>query len=229
MAPPSSLSPRDLRKLRCAKFWLVATGTFWGISMQLIVYEGAGHPMNQLPNIPWYCSFLLVYAVTWFRGDGSFAKGADLEPVRKHQCEIVAPVGLLDWFGTTGLNVGLILSGSAIFGIIYASVTIWTALFAFCLLKKGLTPLKVVGIALVVVGLVLPALEDNDDGDGDSSGDLVGVGIGLTTAATLFYALEYVWCERAFHRYRIDGTELCFWSGIYGLGITLVDRLLHHT
>ena len=142
-------------RLRWAKFWLVATGTFWGISMQLLVYQGAGHPLNQLPNIPWYLSFLLVYLNTWYRGEGRFAPGSKFEPVGPLP-KIHVPVGLLDFLGTTGLNIGLILSGSAIFGIIYASVTIWTALFAYCLLGKRLTPLKVFGILLVVAASSCP-------------------------------------------------------------------------
>ena len=50
-APP----PRWFRsRLFWAKFLLVATGVWWGIGMQLIFYEGAGHPLALLPNLDWY-------------------------------------------------------------------------------------------------------------------------------------------------------------------------------
>ena len=41
--------------LRWSKFFLVATGIFWGLCMQLIYYQGGGHPLTALPNVDW-CS-----------------------------------------------------------------------------------------------------------------------------------------------------------------------------
>ena len=49
--------------------------------------------------------------------------------------------------------------GSAIFGIIYSSVTVWAALFSCCILNKSQSPLRVAGILAVVVGLILPTIE----------------------------------------------------------------------
>ncbi len=113
--------------------------------MQMIVYEGGGHPMNQLPNVSWYLGFLLVYAHSWYEGRGRWSAEADqFVNVERHQLDIVAPVGVLDWLGTTGLTIGLILSGSAIFGIIYASVTVrgggWGRERALTRLARGRVP-----------------------------------------------------------------------------------------
>ena len=32
-------------RLIWAKFWLVATGVWWGVCMQLLFYQGVGHPL----------------------------------------------------------------------------------------------------------------------------------------------------------------------------------------
>ena len=37
-------------RLFWSKFLLVTTGIWWGVGMQLIYYQGAGHPLAQLPN-----------------------------------------------------------------------------------------------------------------------------------------------------------------------------------
>jgi drug/metabolite transporter (DMT)-like permease len=216
------LSPEDTRKLHWGRFWLVASGMFWGVSMQMVVYEGGGHPLNQLPNVFWYLGFLLVYVHTWYTKGGRWGpkKFEDMNTYENHK-NIVGPIGVLDWLGTTGLTIGLILSGSAIFGIIYASVTVWTALLAWAALGKRMTLIKAVGIALVVGGLILPSIDDNGDAETPNA-KLVWWGIIITTAATLFYACEYVWSERAFGMHKIDGTQLCFWSGVWGLIITML-------
>lgn len=221
-----ALSPADTTKLYWGRFWLVASGMFWGVSMQMVVYEGGGHPLNQLPNFFWYLGFLLVYGHTWWVKGGRFGnpnKYIDVSE-KQHQLSISIPVGILDWLGTTGLTIGLILSGSAIFGIIYASVTVWTALLACIVLGKRITPIKAVGIAAVVAGLGLPSLDDNGEGE---NGDMVFLGILITTAATFFYAIEYVWSERAFGMHKIDGTQFCFWSGVWGLVITVLWLVLY--
>ena len=40
-------------RLRWAKFWVVVTGIWWGICMQLLYYQGASSPASALPNVDW--------------------------------------------------------------------------------------------------------------------------------------------------------------------------------
>ena len=41
-------------RLWWAKFWVVATGIWWGICMQLLYYAGASSPASALANVDWY-------------------------------------------------------------------------------------------------------------------------------------------------------------------------------
>ena len=40
-------------RLWWAKFWVVVTGIWWGICMQLLYYQGASSPASALPNVDW--------------------------------------------------------------------------------------------------------------------------------------------------------------------------------
>jgi drug/metabolite transporter (DMT)-like permease len=114
------------------------------------------------------------------------------------------------------------MAGSAIFGIIFASVTVWSALFTYLLLSKPQTKLQTAGIAAVVCGLALPALERSGSNAQDEWG--MHIGIGLTSVGTLFYSIEYVLCERIYQLYDrpVDARQLCFYTGAWGLGFTAV-------
>ena len=230
-------SSRDASRLRWAKFWLVATGVWWGVCMQLIVYQGAGNPMAMLPNIDWYVGMMLVYS------GRLCARRETTERYATIQQRHVMPIAICDYAGTVGTTVGLILAGSALFGIIYSSVTVWTALFTCLLLRKRQSATQLAGIAMVVAGLALPTLEqaqqhssgesaanDANEPDGGAAGvagadtEAILVGIVLTAVGTLFYALEYTLCERAFSLYDrpLDPKQLCFYTGAWGLAFTAV-------
>ena len=79
---PAAPPPFYRTKLFWAKFWLVATGVWWGVCMQLLFYQGAGHPLAQLPNLDWYLGMSLVYfhrARHCFRPDAAYASGVRLK------------------------------------------------------------------------------------------------------------------------------------------------------
>lgn len=141
-------------RLGFAKFWLVGTGVFWGLAMQLIYYEGGGHPLHLLPNVDWYVGMMLVYSGRCCRPrDTRFA-----DAQQRH----MFPIAVCDFIGTVGTTIGLLFAGSAIFGIIFASVTVWSAMFACCILHKKQTTLQLAGILTVMAGLSLPALDEHD-------------------------------------------------------------------
>ena len=218
--------------LRWSKFFLVATGIFWGLTMQLMFYEGGAHPLTALPNLDWYIGMMLVYSGRLFR-----ARDTRYAQLRHKE---MLPIGICDFIGTMGTTVGLDLAGSAIFGIIFSSVTVWSALFTCLILKKCQTKIKIAGIMLVVFGLALPCFDSSagehvdSDGDGDGTVDVNNDGVGevsevkwgilLTTLGTLFYGLEYCLCERMYSVYDkpSDSKALCFYTGAWGLFFTLV-------
>ena len=55
-------------------------------------------------------------------------------------------------------------------------------------------------------------------------GQAIVVGIALTALGTLFYAFEYVLCERLFTQYKqpVDSKQLCLYTGMWGMLFTLV-------
>ena len=214
---PAAPPPFYRTKLFWAKFWLVATGVWWGVCMQLLFYQGAGHPLAQLPNLDWYLGMSLVYfhrARHCFRPDAAYAS------VKQRH---VVPIAICDYLGTVGTTIGLEVAGSAIFGIIFSSVTVWSALFTCCILGKTQSPLRMAGILTVVFGLALPTVGQNTHTD---QGQAAVAGIALTAMGTLFYALEYVLCERVYTLYEkpVDAKQLCFYTGAWGLGFTGAPR-----
>ena len=79
------------------------------------------------------------------------------------------------------------------------------------------------GILTVVFGLALPTVGQNTHTD---QGQAAVAGIALTAMGTLFYALEYVLCERVYTLYDkpVDAKQLCFYTGAWGLGFTGAPR-----
>lgn len=103
--------------------------------------------------------------------------------------------------GTVGTTIGLTLSGSAIFGIVYSSVSIWAALFARALLGRVLSGTQMAGIAIVTAGLVVSGWGENADTE---EGQRVVLGIWLSVAGTICLGLEYVLIEMAMETARAE-------------------------
>jgi len=103
--------------------------------------------------------------------------------------------------GTVGTTIGLTLSGSAIFGIVYSSVSIWAALFARALLGRVLSGTQMTGIAIVTAGLVVSAWGENAETE---EGRRVVLGIWLSVAGTICLGLEYVLIEMAMETARAE-------------------------
>lgn len=232
-------------RLWWAKFWVVATGIWWGICMQLLYYQGASAPDSALPNVDWYLGMMIVYLPRLL-----FCRPRPKGYDAVRQVHMV-PIAVADVLGTIGTTVGLELAGSAIFGIIMGSITVWTALFTWLIMGQRQSAARVrlrlepapaaharaphppepawapaaaqlVGIVTVVAGLSLPMAEYRASEEGGGMGD-VAIGIGLVLGGTFFYALEYALCERVYTLYAqpLDAKELCFYTGMWGMVATL--------
>jgi len=103
--------------------------------------------------------------------------------------------------GTVGTTVGLTLSGSAIFGIVFSSVSIWAALFARVLLGRVLSGTQMAGIVIVTAGLVVSGWGENAETE---EGQRVVLGIWLSVAGTICLGLEYVLIEMAMETARAE-------------------------
>ena len=202
-------------RLWWAKFWVVVTGIWWGICMQLLYYEGASSPASALPNVDWYVGMMIVdLPRLWRKRDPRFG-----QVKQRH----MIPIAIFDLLGTVGTTVGLELAGSAIFGIILGSITMWTALFTRLIMGQRQSWTRLFGISVVICGLAIPMTEYKEDPDQDGSPELLW-GVALTFGGTFFYALEYTLCERVYTLYALplDARQLCFCTGAWGLLVTAV-------
>jgi hypothetical protein len=84
-------------RLWWAKFWVVATGIWWGVCMQLLYYEGASSPASALPNVDWYLGMMLVYLPQLCRQYGGGAADERFGKVRQRD---MVPIALFDLLGT---------------------------------------------------------------------------------------------------------------------------------
>ena len=71
-------------------------------------------------QLDWYIGMMLVYAGRLCSPRKAYAHYATIK--QRH----VVPIAICDYLGTVGTTIGLELAGSAIFGIIFSSVTVWT-------------------------------------------------------------------------------------------------------
>lgn len=206
-----------------AKVVFLATGVWWGVGVQLMVYAGiASDPSALLPNFTWYASMLLglllserFLKVRCCDGGGAEPRGCSvaigclsdertrdasswswwrLPPLRGLWASgDLVLAAWCDYLGTVATAMGLTLAGSGIFGLIYSSVSCWAALFAYCLLGRRLVAMQVVGMLIVVAGLIVASLDNEIESE---DGKRVAIGSALIGFGTVAYGLEYALCER---------------------------------
>ena len=189
-----------------AKVVFLATGVWWGVGVQLMVYAGiASDPSALLPNFTWYASMLLglllserFLKVRCCDGGGAEPRGCSvaigclsdertrdasswswwrLPPLRGLWASSdLVLASWCDYLGTVATAMGLTLAGSGIFGLIYSSVSCWAALFAYCLLGRRLVAMQVVGMLIVVAGLIVASLDNEIESE---DGKRVAIGSAL--------------------------------------------------
>lgn len=195
-------------RVNIIRFLFLATGVWWGIGLQLMVYSGvARNEMAQLPTLDWYGGMLLsllpgrFVSVSGSRADPSCTlRLGRLRPqaVPRWRPLVSNPdvimASLCDVFGTITTAIGMTMSGSAIFGIVFSSVSSWAALLRWAILGERLRLVQLLGVLLVTAGLVLSGLDEDLS---SVEGKRVVLGIVCTLGGTVAYGLEYVLCERA--------------------------------
>lgn len=84
---------------------------------------------------------------------------------------------------------GLLYAGSAIFTVIYSSVTVYNAIFAHIILKKHLHFFQWCGVVIVMLGLALTSLGTKNDGKD------VFFGICLILVGSMIHSSTYIMSE----------------------------------
>ena len=87
---------------------------------------------------------------------------------------------------------GLVSAGSAIFTVVYSSVTVYTALFSWLFFGRQLHYMQWSGVCLVMVGLVSSSFGGNMFSDDSED---VGLGVLMIMVGSMFHSLYYIISE----------------------------------
>jgi drug/metabolite transporter (DMT)-like permease len=114
--------------------------------------------------------------------------------------------------GTALLNIGLSMTGSGIYQVLYSSVTIDTAIISYFTLGKKKNFIQICGILTIFLGLAwIPYLTTSG---ADSKQVLFGSLI--TILGTIFIAITYILDELIvtnYDRFHLTDKDLCFQTG----------------
>jgi drug/metabolite transporter (DMT)-like permease len=86
----------------------------------------------------------------------------------------------------------LVKAGSAIFTVIYSSVTAYTAMFSYFFFGRALHYMQWSGVSLVVIGLTSSSLGSTVGADDDGQ---VAVGICMIMVGSMFHSMVYIISE----------------------------------
>jgi drug/metabolite transporter (DMT)-like permease len=226
--------------LAAAAVIYVVTGIFQPTIVDVIKYSGgtgAVKPPMMLPT----CAMCGAMALTVFVPE-SWAKDKRSNKEQQSRPPIKITKGLLlaaavDLVSSWLLYAGLLMTGSAVFVVIYGSNTMWTAVFAFYWSKKRLARMQWIGIATLSFGLLLNAAGNAQLGGADAHDGLVGSVIVLMgTALHSAYFLISEECIGTMPTYQFVsvsgaiefGIMLCYEAVIisfYGLKYLLLDHV----
>lgn len=134
-----------------------------------------------------------LYMVFYYLGPASvifsFACHRQVWP-SKRTISKACGIALFDIGATTMNYTGASLAGPTIFAIVYASVTVWTAVFSQLFLGRSMNPWQWTGCFTVFGGLVLTATDADSLGDYD-----VLHGLLLVLCGSALHALTYIMSE----------------------------------
>ncbi|CAE8598644.1 unnamed protein product [Polarella glacialis] len=156
-----------------------------GVSQPLLMSEirraGMGDVQCQVYMMPYYLGMASTGLLTVCRSEKVSWRSLPL-----HRCAFIALFGItaqsLNWSGN-------MLAGSSIFAVVYASVTIWSAVLSRLLLQRVLTPLQWSGILTVFSGLAITGFAAK------STGGMVFLGTCMICLGTFLHAMCHVLSE----------------------------------
>lgn len=197
----------------------VTTGTIITLGYQWIFYAGAGGRglamITVLPSYIGMCMPLAQPAV--FRRFLSSSY-----PMQVHLIVIFASV--LDIAGGLLTAVGLFMTGSGIYQVLYSSVVVFTALVARIVLHKPLSWKQWLAVIIVNTGLALSA--GSGDADNLASSNIF-VGSAFILLGTVLIAAAYVTDQGILDKGLMDGKLLCLYTGLYSTFLTLLYMLFY--
>lgn len=163
-------------------FLYVASGTLQPILIEVLTYNGACEKSTFLFILPTYIGMTM----SLLSNVGALKHGK----IRWFKMILLAVIELCS---AALCFTGLVCAGSAVFTVIYSSVTVYTALFSRLFFGRELHYMQWGGVLMVMLGLTsssIGATFGGDDGEKD-----VGIGIIMIIIGSLFHSLVYILTE----------------------------------
>eukprot|EP01039_Chlorochromonas_danica_P000732 gene732-796_t len=153
----------------------ILTGVFIPLTIEVITLNGGCQQSTFIITLPGSIGMICAACFKTF----SFSQGTI-------QWKFILIIALLEFFSQALILDGLMAAGSAIYTVVYSSVTVYTALLAYFFLHRHLHLMQWVGIIIVFLGLAVVSIGAKSDG----SDVLYGVVLILT--GSLSHASMYV-------------------------------------
>ena len=186
----------------------VLSGVTQPLVMSLIKDAGIADPRAQL------------YMFFYYLGPASVVLSVKIWPSPTHivRTSLIATIELaaqtMDYTGST-------LAGPTIFAIIYSSVTVWTAMFSFLLLKRRLSKFQWLGVFVVVAGLGITGLQSSSLGHDVIHGSI------LVFIGSCMRALTFVMSEGVMYNDHVSVQANCAIQGLVCCMVVAMWQLLY--
>lgn len=190
----------------------ILTGVFIPLTIEVITLNGGCQQSTFIIALP---GSIGMVCASYFKKP-SFSHGTI-------QWKFILIIALLEFFSQALILDGLMAAGSAIYTVVYSSVTVYTALLAYFFLHRHLHIMQWVGVLIVFLGLAVVSIGAKNDG----SDVLYGVVLILTGSlshASMYVVSEYLlmWCDDP-----ISPDFLCFLQGSLGTTINLLWQFVY--
>lgn len=159
----------------------MVTGVFQPTLIEVLSYQGACEKSTFLFILPTYIGM----AFSVLSNIRSLTYG-------KIRWARMSTLVLIDLFSGILCFTGLVNAGSAIFTVVYSSVTVYTALFSWLFFGRQLHYMQWSGVCLVMVGLISSSFGGNMFSDDSED---VGIGVMMIMVGSMFHSLYYIISE----------------------------------
>ena len=191
----------------------VLTGVLQPTLIEVLTYNGACEKTTFLFILPTYVGM-------------TFSVLSDLNSLKhgKIRWARISTLVLIDLCSGILCFTGLVSAGSAIFTVVYSSVTVYTALFSWLFFGRNLHYMQWGGVCLVMLGLISSSFGGTS---GTEDSEDVGLGILMITVGSMFHSLYYIVSESILKDDDPIAPEfLGSFQGLFGTGISLCSIAL---
>ena len=163
-------------------FLYVASGTLQPILIEVLTYNGACEKSTFLFILPTYVGMSM-----------SLLSNMDAIHHGKIRWLKMILLAIIELCSAALCFTGLVCAGSAVFTVIYSSVTVYTALFSRIFLGRELHYMQWGGVFMVMLGLTSSSVGASFGGSAGEED--VGIGIMMIIVGSMFHSLVYILSE----------------------------------